>query len=240
MIGGYPVQWTDPHVKALLSGLESIYRMEDIIPVTPQHHPRRAPGRSWCRTGASCSVIRSSSSSRRYGVAVEPPSPGCGACASRDGLIAEQAVLIAELVAANARVAERVTALERAAGRNSENSSMPASTDGLPGRTTPARRRSKGSGRGRGKQPGAPGSTLRCVAEPDEHVAHRPQGICGCGADLLGAAEVGVERSHQVHDLPAMRIRVRQHDLYRVCSRCGRCTVIFAAQRPQTTSPRAE
>jgi len=149
-------------------------------------------------------------------------------------------VLIAELVAANARVAERVTALERAAGRNSENSSMPASTDGLPGRTTPARRRSKGSGRGRGKQPGAPGSTLRCVAEPDEHVAHRPQGICGCGADLLGAAEVGVERSHQVHDLPAMRIRVRQHDLYRVCSRCGRCTVIFAAQRPQTTSPRAE
>jgi hypothetical protein len=28
MIGGYPVQWTDPHVKALLGGLESIYRME--------------------------------------------------------------------------------------------------------------------------------------------------------------------------------------------------------------------
>jgi transposase len=151
-----------------------------------------------------------------------PPSPGCEACASRDGLIAEQAVLIAELMAANARLAERVTALERAAGRNSENSSMPPSTDDLLGRTKPARRRSKGSGRGRGKQPGVPGSTLGWVAEPDEHVAHRPQGICGCGADLLGAAEVGIERSHQVHDLPEIRIRVRQHDLYRVCCRCGR------------------
>ena len=144
-----------------------------------------------------------------------PPSSECVACASRDGLIEE-------LRAANARLAERVAALERAVGRNSGNSSMPPSTDDLPGRTKPARRRVKGSGRSRGKQPGAPGSTLAWVSDPDERVAHRPQGVCGCGADLAGAAEVGIERSHQVHDLPEIRIRVRQHDLYRVRCGCGR------------------
>ena len=144
-----------------------------------------------------------------------PPSLGCGACASRD-------VVIAELVAANARLVERVTALERAAGRNSGNSGMPPSTDDLPGRKMPAPRRAKGSGRDRGKQKGAPGSALPWVAEPDEHVPHRPQGSCGCGADLAGAAEVRVERSHQSHDLPEIKIVVRQHDIYRVRCGCGR------------------
>jgi len=131
-------------------------------------------------------------------------------------------VVIAELVAANARLVERVTALERAAGRNSGNSGMPPSTDDLPGRKMPAPRRAKGSGRDRGKQKGAPGSALPWVAEPDEHVPHRPQGSCGCGADLAGAAEVRVERSHQSHDLPEVKIVVRQHDIYRVRCGCGR------------------
>ena len=130
--------------------------------------------------------------------------------------------MLEELRAANARLAERVAALERAAGRNSGNSSMPPSTDDLPGRTKPVGRRVKGSGRSRGKQPGAPGSTLAWVGEPDEQIAHRPQGTCGCGADLADAAEVGIERSHQVHDLPEIRIKVRQHDLYRVRCGCGR------------------
>jgi len=130
--------------------------------------------------------------------------------------------MLEELRAANARLAERVAALERAVGRNSGNSSMPPSTDDLPGRAKPVGRRGKGSGRSRGKQPGAPGSTLAWVRDPDEQIAHRPQGTCGCGADLAGAAEVGIERSHQVHDLPEIRIQVRQHDLYRVRCGCGR------------------
>jgi hypothetical protein len=60
------------------------------------------------------------------------------------------------------------------------------------------------------------------VARPDESVPHRPVGHCGCGADLAGATEVGIEHSHQVHDLPEIRLRVRQHDVYRVCCGCGR------------------
>ena len=85
------------------------------------------------------------------------------------------------------------------------------------GRSRP--RGAAGFGRTRGKQKGAPGHSLAGWATPDEYVAHRPDGDCGCGADLAGAADVGVERSHQVHDLPEIEIRVRQHDLYRV--RCG-------------------
>lgn len=160
--------------------------------------------------------------------------PGCDSCASRDVLIAAQVRAIEELTAANARLAERVTALERNAGRNSGNSGMPPSTDDLPGREKPSPRRAKRSGRDRGKQRGAPGSSLPWVVKPDEHVAHRPDGGCSCGADLAAAAEVGIERSHQVHDLPEIRIVVRQHDVYRVRCGCGREHV---AALPDAVSP---
>jgi transposase len=148
--------------------------------------------------------------------------PGCGSCASRDVLIAAQAKAIEELTSANARLVERVAVLERMVGRNSGNSSMPPSSDDLPGRSKPQPRPVKPSGRKRGKQPGAPGSSLSWVAVPDEHVAHRPHGDCGCGADLAGATEVGIERSHQIHDLPEIHITVRQHDVCRVRCGCGR------------------
>jgi len=39
---------------------------------------------------------------------------------------------------------------------------------------------------------------------------------------LAQAVAVGIERSHQVHDLPEIRIVVRQHDVYRVRCTCGR------------------
>src|SRR6185312_6656482 len=42
--------------------------------------------------------------------------PGCGSCAGRDAVIAEQARAIKELTAANARLAERVAQLERMVG----------------------------------------------------------------------------------------------------------------------------
>lgn len=106
-------------------------------------------------------------------------------------------------------------------GSYSGNSSMPPSTDDLPGRTKPVAKRAKNSGRRRGKQKDAQGNTLEWVAVPDETVPHRPHGRCGCGADLAGAHDVGIERSHQVHDLPEVDIRAWQHDVYRVRCGCG-------------------
>lgn len=149
-------------------------------------------------------------------------------------MIAEQARAIEELTAANARLVERVARLERVIGRNSGNSSMPPSSDDLPGKTKPAPRPGKDAGRRRGKQKGAPGSYLPWVAVPDEWVAHRPEGHCGCGADLARAADVGIERSVQEHDLPEVRLRVCQHDVYRVRCGCGR---EHLGSLPQGVSP---
>jgi transposase len=98
---------------------------------------------------------------------------------------------------------------------------MPPSSDDLPGRTKPVPKRAESPERKRGKQKGAKGSALGWVSAPDERVPHRPRGRCGCGADLAGAQDVGIERSHQVHDLPEVRIKVSQHDVYRVRCGCG-------------------
>ena len=136
---------------------------------------------------------------------------------SREELI----VLVQRLLEANAALEERVRRLERQVSRNSGNSSMPPSGDDLPGRMKPAPKRSRSSARQRGKQQGAKGSAMPWVAAPDETVPHRPVGHCGCGADLAEARDVGIERSHQVHDLPEVRMRVWQHDVYRVRRGCG-------------------
>jgi hypothetical protein len=154
----------------------------------------------------------------------EPPLPaaGCAACAARDAVIAEQGQAIEEL---RAEVAD----LRRRLGRNSGNSSMPPSSDDLPGKVPPKReRRGKGSGRSRGKQPGAPGTSMTW-AQPDEVINHRPAGVCGCGADLAGAADLGVARSCQQLEVPLITARRVQHDLHQ--ARCG-CGEVHVAARP--------
>jgi hypothetical protein len=129
------------------------------------------------------------------------------------------------LVAAQAQVIEQLTArvaeLERQLGRNSGNSSMPPSTDDLPGWTPPVDKPQlgKGSKRRQGKQRGAPGANLAWSANPNETVPHYPRGHCGCGADLGAATDLGVAVSHQEHDIPQVSAIVRQHDRHRV--RCG-------------------
>jgi len=74
-----------------------------------------------------------------HGVVTEPlpPALGCDSRVSWDVVIAAQAKAIEELRAANTGLVERVTALERVVGRDSGNSSMPPSSDDLPGRKKP-------------------------------------------------------------------------------------------------------
>jgi transposase len=130
--------------------------------------------------------------------------------ADNEQLRAENAVLRAE----NADLRRRL-------GMNSSNSSKPPSSDGV------ARPRAqpgvKGSGRRRGKQPGAPGSTLRLAADPDRVVQHRPGRCAGpaCGADLGDGREYGRQR-RQVVELPERRPVVVEHQLIAVqCGECG-------------------
>lgn len=131
--------------------------------------------------------------------------------ADNEQLRAENAVLRAE----NADLRRRL-------GMNSSNSSKPPSSDGL-ARPRP-QQAAKGSGRRRGKQPGAPGSTLRLAENPDRVLQHRPQRCAGpsCGADLGDGREYGRQR-RQVIELPERRPVIVEHQLIAVeCAECGR------------------
>jgi hypothetical protein len=121
--------------------------------------------------------------------------------------------VLGELGRAVEELRAEVAELRRRLGRNSGNSSMPPPADDLPGKVPPRREpRGKESGRRRGKQPGAAGTSM-AWAEPDEVADYRPAGVCGCGADLAGAADLGVARSFQQVEVPLVTARRVQHDL---------------------------
>ncbi|MGI8451956.1 MAG: IS66 family transposase [Streptosporangiaceae bacterium] len=67
-------------------------------------------------------------------------------------------------------------------------------------------------------------------AQPDEVVDHRPAGACGCGADLAGAADLGVARSFQQLEVPLITARRIQHDLHQARCACGK---VHEAARPE-------
>ncbi len=148
-----------------------------------------------------------------------PPAPGCAPCAARDAQVAELAAQVQALQ-------ERIADLERAASRNSGNSSMPPGSDDLPGRKAPRQQRraqeqAEGKKRNRGKQPEAPGAAMRWE-DPDRTENHYPEGACGCGRDLADAADLGVARSYQQDEIPAAPAERVQHDLPETRCACGR------------------
>jgi transposase len=133
------------------------------------------------------------------------------------------------LIESQARMIEKLTArvaeLERQLGRNSRNSSQPPSADGPEVSPSPTARRR--SGRKPGKQPGAGGSALFQISDPDEIVDHVPEACGGCGSDLAGADAAGVVR-RQVHDIPTIRSVVVEHRLHRRRCGCGATTTAAA------------
>ena len=139
------------------------------------------------------------------------------------GLIDQARAQAAQLRAINAEQAgviealqARLVELERRLAADSSNSSQPPSSDGLRKRRRPAWPREQG-GR-RGKRPGAPGAHLAQVPDPDQVVTHAPEWCGGCGA-ALGDAPVTGTQVRQVFDLPAVRLRVTEHQAQQ--RRCG-------------------
>jgi transposase len=139
---------------------------------------------------------------------------------------------IAALKTQNAELAERVARLERLISRNSP---VPPGTDDLPGNKPPERNARRGGGRRPGKQPGAPGAYLAWRERPDETEDVFPEGSCGCGADLAGAADLGVRYSHQVTDLPEAQAQTTWYDRHEVRCVCGR--VHLADVPPRAGAP---
>ncbi len=89
--------------------------------------------------------------------------------------------------------AELIAELERRLSKDSTTSSKPPSSDS-PYRKPAPRSSRQSSGRKPGKQPGAPGTTMPLVADPDEIVVIDPASCTGCGTDLADAPVRGVER----------------------------------------------
>ena len=138
--------------------------------------------------------------------------------ARRDAALVEAHSMIAAL---QAEVAELRARLEV----DSSNSSLPPSAEGL--RKKPVQPRRPG-GR-RGKRPGAPGSHLAMVADPDTVVEHVPAVCGGCGGGLDAARVVGTAR-RQVFDVPPVRVAVVEHRVQR--RRCGGCGSVTAGVFP--------
>ena len=124
-----------------------------------------------------------------------------------------------------ATLTERLAELERQQRQNPRNSSKPPSSEGY-AKPAPKSRRSR-SGRAPGRQPGAPGTTLHQVADPDQVRRHVPARCAGC-ARPLDRAPVTSTEVRQVADLPTVALAWVEHRIeHRRCS-CGTVTMAGA------------
>ncbi len=134
----------------------------------------------------------------------------------------------------NALLLERVQDLEARLAKDSHNSSKPSSSDGLARKTRSLRRK---SGKKPGGQLGHRGETLRLVAEPDAVVEHRPA-VCTHCQTPLDEGPVVLRERRQVHELPPLRLVVREHQALHV--RCPHCQQVSCGVFPAEVPSRAQ
>jgi transposase len=154
------------------------------------------------------------------------------------GVIEAQAAQLAAAQAKLEALARRVSELERQAGKDSSNSGKQPSSDSIYTKKKPADRSSRERGvRSPGKQPGAEGSTMKLIDNPNETHQCPPAACCGCGADLAGEP-VWAERRHQVTDIePAPAPTVTE---YRAQSKqCPGCGTTSVGELPSHVKARA-
>jgi transposase len=100
--------------------------------------------------------------------------------------------------------------------KNSRNSSIPSSAEGL--KKTKSMRK-KGT-RPPGGQPGHSGSTLKRTAHPDHVMDHPLPVVCdACGSMLAGEAMI---ETRQVFDLPPVAMEVTEHRIHQLRCSCGK------------------
>jgi transposase len=115
-----------------------------------------------------------------------------------------------------------------------DENTTPPSSDGLARKTKSLRRK---SGKQVGGQLGHRGETLRLVAPPDEVIEHRPSQCSTCHASLEDAPVVLRER-RQVHELPPLRLVIREHQALQV--RCPSCQAVTVGRFPAEAPSRAQ
>jgi transposase len=130
----------------------------------------------------------------------------------------------AALKALVADLMKRVEALEQEVkrlrkGKNSDNSSMPPSSDLSRDRKKTSLR--KKSGRKPGGQKGRKGTNLKMRAHPDQIIRHEPPSCGHCGFDLQ-SIQGTVIRKGQILDIPPIHLQVTEHQqVAKNCPCCG-------------------
>jgi len=143
-----------------------------------------------------------------------------------------QALRLFDLVAEQG---QRLEKLERRLGQNSQNTSLPPSSDRGQAPKRPARKR---SGRRQGAQPGHEGVSRQLIEDPDETIEHRPECCRKCGRELGEHDEVvGEPARHQVIELPDTVVVTTEHQLLKV--RCPGCATRTRATLPADVEPGA-
>ncbi len=120
----------------------------------------------------------------------------------------------------NAILMQRLSKYENP--KNSLNSSIPPSKDeDRPRRNKSLRQK---SGRKPGGQKGNKGNTLRMVEHPDIETQHIPEYCQNCGNNLEGSA-IELAGKRQVFDIPEIKPRITEHQVFRKTCSCGHTTV---------------
>lgn len=127
--------------------------------------------------------------------------------------------------------AEALEKLKGQLGKNSQNSSLPPSSDGL-SKPAPKSLR-KPSAKNPGGQKGHTGHRLEAVAEPGKIECHAVTHCEACAAHLETAGVEGYEE-RQVFDIPLPRIEVTAHRAEKKRCSCGHLTT--AAFPPDVTA----
>ncbi|MGZ3640452.1 MAG: IS66 family transposase [Ktedonobacterales bacterium] len=149
--------------------------------------------------------------------------------------IAELEALVDQQREQIALLLERVRDLEARLAKDSHNSGKPPASDGLARKPKSLRQR---SGRKPGGQLGHQGETLRLVAVPDEVVEHRPRVCATCHQSLDEEAAVVLRERRQVHEVPPLRLHIREHQVAHV--RCPHCAQVTAGAFPPEAPSRVQ
>ena len=126
---------------------------------------------------------------------------------------------LSELKSENAILRARIAELEHR--KNSNNSSIPPSKDENRVKRNQSLREK--SGRKPGGQEGHKGNMLKMTEHPDGITKHIPQYCNCCGKDLSGQREEFIAK-RQVIELPEIKVRCIEHQVYGRKCQCGHIT----------------
>ncbi|HHP7230586.1 MAG TPA: IS66 family transposase [Xenococcaceae cyanobacterium] len=145
---------------------------------------------------------------------------------------AEKEHKIKALEQENKALRERIAELERRLGLNSDNSSLPPSSDGIkkkPQKTKSLRSKSK---KNKGGQKGHPGQTLKQVLQPDKVINHSaPSNCCHCGCNVSQSPVASIIK-RQVFDIPQPSMEVTEHRVE--IKQCPWCQTKIQGDFPQS------